>query len=41
MPYGVENVIVMVGGMSSLFLGLMALINPGGEVLIAGRGKLR
>lgn len=34
-PYGVENVIVTVGGMSSLFLGLMALINPGDEVLIS------
>lgn len=34
-PYGVKNVIVTVGGMSSLFLGLMALINPGDEVLIS------
>lgn len=34
-PYGVDNVVVTVGGMSSLFLGLMALLNPGDEVLIS------
>lgn len=33
--YGVDNVIVTVGGMSSLFLGLMSLVNPGDEVLVS------
>ncbi len=34
-PYDMENVIVTVGGMSALFVGMMALLNDGDEVLIS------
>ena len=33
-PYGVENVVVTTGGMSSLFLSLLCTVNPGDEVLM-------
>lgn len=34
-PYRKEQVVVTVGGMASLFLGLMCLVDPGDEVLVS------
>ena len=34
-PYGKEQVVVTAGGMASLFLGMMCLVDPGDEVLVS------